>query len=96
VCPFEKQEWRLGAVDTHGSFCLVFSRLPSKKKLDPLFVSSSSLPSTPHTHAMDVLHSASVLLAEADTPAAAAFFGFMGCASALVFACTHLQHQLRA
>merc|ERR1739845_171136 len=39
--------------------------------------------------AMDVLHSASALLAADDgnTPAAAAFFGFMGCASALVFAC---------
>merc|ERR1712070_968543 len=52
--------------------------------------SSSSNPSTPHTPiAMDVLHSASALLAADDgnTPAAAAFFGFMGCASALVFAC---------
>ncbi len=41
---------------------------------------------------MDVLHSASALLAADDgnTPAAAAFFGFMGCASALVFACTFL------
>ena len=36
---------------------------------------------------MDVLHSASALMAVDDTPAAAAFFGFMGCASALVFAC---------
>jgi len=33
---------------------------------------------------LDLLLSASVLL---DTPPAAAFFGFMGCSSALVFAC---------
>lgn len=44
---------------------------------------------------MDVLHSASALLAADDgnTPAAAAFFGFMGCASALVFACTFNPHS---
>jgi len=35
---------------------------------------------------MDVLHSAAVLLQESSSTAAP-FFGFMGCASALVFAC---------
>merc|ERR1712093_97003 len=69
----------------------VFSSAPKQHKKQPRpHRSSSSNPSTPHTPiAMDVLHSASALLAADDgnTPAAAAFFGFMGYASALVFAC---------
>jgi hypothetical protein len=74
------------------AFSVSFSRLSPQaaQEAAPAVRKGSFKPHTPI--AMDVLHSASALMAVDDTPAAAAFFGFMGCASALVFACTFSRH----